>query len=472
MAARHITGVSNSTAGFLGETERGPRAPELVTSITQFLRLFGGYRQGRAQIQLPYAVKGFFENGGKRCFVARVAAKDAKTAALRIDHPTPMLLSAQGPGTWGNRIAVAVDISRSGKTFRLRVRYWVGVRQGKATVEEVYERLSTAPASGRYFVQRINRHSNLVRVAIGPTRVRARAALKRPMFLKGGAEGGAISTADYRGRGNSGLAALEAIDEISIVCAPNAHKYKGLTRTIVRHCEQMRDRVAVLHLSPVKSDPRDLKPTVKSSYAAIYHPWLRVNDPATRRTVTVPPDGHVAGIYARADTRRGVHKAPANEVVKGVSDIAVGVTAAQQEVLNPRGINCIRHFAGRGIRVWGARTTSSDPNFKYVSIRRFLIFLEESIERGTRWAVFEANNRGLWTRVRNAVDQFLLNEWRAGALLGARSGEAFYVRCDETTMTQADIDNGRLIMLVGVAVLKPAEFVIFRIGQWTADAKH
>jgi phage tail sheath protein FI len=179
----------------------------------------------------------------------------------------------------------------------------------------------------------------------------------------------------------------------------------------------------------------------------------------------VPPGGHLAGIYSRTDTERGVHKAPANTSVSGALGLNSDVVDAEQAILNPRGVNCIRSFPGRGILVWGARTTSMDSSWKYVNVSRLFIFVEKSIKEGIRWAVFEPNNERLWSRVKQTVDQFLTTVWRTGALMGTTADQAFFVRCDRTTMTQDDIDNGRLVVLVGIAPTKPAEFVIFRIAQ-------
>jgi phage tail sheath protein FI len=208
-----------------------------------------------------------------------------------------------------------------------------------------------------------------------------------------------------------------------------------------------------------------------SSYAALYYPWVRVLDPLTGQPIFVPPSGFVAGIYARNDIERGVHKAPANKVVRLALGFERLLNKAQQEVLNPEGINCFRFFEGRGNRLWGARTISSDPEWKYVNVRRYFAYLEHSIDKGTQWAVFEPNGDPLWANVRRTIEDFLLNEWQGGALLGDKPEKAFFVRCDRSTMTQNDLDNGRLICLIGVAPLKPTEFVIFRIGQWTADRK-
>jgi phage tail sheath protein FI len=185
----------------------------------------------------------------------------------------------------------------------------------------------------------------------------------------------------------------------------------------------------------------------------------------------LPPSGFVTGIYARSDIERGVYKAPANEVVRGLTKFEANINKARQDVLNPEGINALRFFAGRGNRVWGARTMSSDPEWKYVNVRRLFIYLEHSIDKSTQWAVFEPNNERLWANIRYTIEDFLLVTWKSGALMGTKPEEAYFVRCDRTTMTQNDLDNGRLICLIGVSPTKPAEYVIFRIGQWTADSK-
>jgi hypothetical protein len=226
------------------------------------------------------------------------------------------------------------------------------------------------------------------------------------------------------------------------------------------------------------SEVRRFRSQFDTKYAALYYPWLEILDPgavpdpgAPPPRLMVPPSGFVAGIYARNDIERGVYKAPANEVIRGITRFETNVTFDRQAVLNPEGINALRFFEGRSNRVWGARTLSSDPEWKYVNVRRLFIYLEHSIDNSTQWAVFEPNNERLWSSIRQTIEDFLLVTWRSGALMGTRPEEAYFVRCDRTTMTQNDLDNGRLICLIGVAPTYPAEFVIFRIGQWTADAR-
>jgi phage tail sheath protein FI len=202
----------------------------------------------------------------------------------------------------------------------------------------------------------------------------------------------------------------------------------------------------------------------------MYYPWIYVKQTGTGQMRLVPSGGHVAGIYARVDIEQGVHKAPANQIVQGAVDLEFAVNQRQQDILNPQGINCINKFVGRGIRVWGARTLSNSPETKYVTVRRLLIYLEQSIAKGTAWATFEVNNEATWMKVKIAIENFLTQTWRTGMLLGAKQQEAYFVKCDRTTMTQNDIDNGRLNVLIGVAVTKPAEFIIIGISQTMASS--
>jgi len=305
---------------------------------------------------------------------------------------------------------------------------------------------------------------------------------QRIVTLSGGSDGGEPIPDDY----TSPLEELSKVEDIAIVAAPghsvfDEDTYQGTQNALITHAEKRRSyRIAVLDTPPnnATSEARDVRSRIDSKYAALYYPWVVIPNPLARpglehipREISVPPSGFVCGIYARNDTQRGVFKAPANEVVLGALRFESDVNFAQQEMLNPLGINCLRFFPGRGYRVWGARTASSDPEWKYVNIRRYFNYLERSIDVSTQWAVFEPNGERLWANIRETVSDFLYNEWVSGALLGSSTKEAFFVRCDRSTMTQNDLDNGRLICLIGVAAIKPAEFVIFRIGQKTADAR-
>ncbi|GAA0900775.1 MULTISPECIES: phage tail sheath C-terminal domain-containing protein [Streptomyces violaceusniger group] len=291
---------------------------------------------------------------------------------------------------------------------------------------------------------------------------------------------GTLSVADFVGEDGgsgkrTGIAALEDIDEVAVCAVPGM--WSGTVESaLVTHCELLKDRFAIL-------DPQDgldiedvqaFRERFDTKYAALYHPWLVTRDLSADRDVEVPPSGHMAGIYARVDVERGVHKAPANAVIRGIrltDGIAQDITKRHQDVLNPKGINALRFFPGLGHRVWGARTLSSDSSWKYVNVRRLFLYLEESIEEGTQWVVFEPNDEALWSLVRQTVTNFLTTVWRTGALAGTTADEAFFVACDRTTMTEDDLANGRLICVIGVAPVFPAEFVIFRIQQKTRETQ-
>jgi hypothetical protein len=358
-----IGGVPTDNAAFLGETERGPAQPQWITSLSGYRRTFG-----TTSAFMNDALKGFFDNGGRRALVARIVRAGDPGAAV--------------------------------------------------TAEE----------------------------------------------LRGQAASGA---------GPQGLAALEAeaFRDVSLIAAPGLTG-DSIVDALCEHCERTRFRFAVLDSPAGSSDAGALDPRARrsSSFGAFYHPWLAVaGTGAAGGPKLVPPSGHVLGIYARVDRERGVWKAPANEPVRGAVDPEYRIDDRQQDLLNPRGVNVIRHFPGRGIRVWGARTLADQPEWKYVSVRRYFIFLERSLSLGIQWAVFEHNAEPLWIAVRSRIEQFLLAQWRAGALMGTKPEHAFYVRCDRSTMTQEDVNNGRLIVEIGVAPIRPAEFVVFRLFQWTAD---
>jgi phage tail sheath protein FI len=298
--------------------------------------------------------------------------------------------------------------------------------------------------------------------------------------LAGGTDGGEPNAAAYA----DALADLARVEDISIVAVPGASAYadgQAIQNALIAHAEVRRAyRIAVLDSRPgiTPGEARADRGQVDSTRAAYYYPWVVVSNPLSRpgetsapREIALPPSGFVCGIYARNDQERGVFKAPANEVVRTALRFESKVNFAQQEILNPVGVNCLRFQPGRGYRVWGARTISSDPEWRYVNIRRQMIFLEQTIDRGTQWAVFEPNGERLWADIRDTVSSFLYGQWKDGALLGSTPEEAYFVRCDRSTMTQADLDAGRLICLVGVALMKPAEFVIFRIGQKTVETR-
>ena len=260
------------------------------------------------------------------------------------------------------------------------------------------------------------------------------------------------------------------LPDVGIVALPGysalaAKEYSQLNQLLQRHAEAWHNRMILLDV-PVAADTQQLlaiRQSLNSSYLALYTPWCLIREGRVKQATAIPPSGFIAGIYTRVDTARGVYKAPANELVQGIAGFERNITEQEQSQLNPQGINVLRSFPGKGHLVWGARTASADPEWKYIPVRRYAIYLEQSIEKGTQWTVFEPNAEPLWQNLRSAITDFLQSEWRQGALQGTKPEDAYFVRIDRTTMTQTDIDEGRVIVQIGFAPLKPAEFVILRI---------
>lgn len=566
-----MEGVGTSTAGFIGLAEKGDviGKPQLVTSFSDYMRIFGGYlsetKYGDKRY-LPYAVEHFFINGGSRAFVMRVCPADAKAAATKSD--SILSFTAKNPGEWGNRIKVTVSpVSRvktqvyevegnsatvrsvdgfnigdvvefaDGKTsvynkitaieektitfenpvnpsiidknlvptkFVKSCEIDVSVKYGDAKEDYLFVSLNTESAD--YIVSRMAK-SELVTVEVGEAKPAAKpadakdkkdapaapaaAGIAAPfeavggkgdamiMQLSGGTDGSVagVTAADYIGKDEgpgrrTGIQAFIENSDVSLMAVPGV-TIPEVQMSLIAHCENLKSRFAVLDM------PKDRKKTDElleyrdmfdSNYAAMYHPWVQIFDPLSKKNIIAPPSGSVLGIYARTDTAVGVHKAPANEVVRACTGLASSYNTAEQDLLNPKGVNLIRSFPGRGIRVWGARTVTSNATWKYINVRRLFIFLEESIRANTNWVVFEPNTEALWGRVKRTIEMFLASVWRSGALAGTSPSEAFFVEIGRSTMTQDDIDNGRLICVIGVAPVKPAEFVIFRIGQYTSES--
>lgn len=513
IGAKPIEGVSTSTACFLGETERGPTYPQLVTSFPEYTRLFGGFFDDTKF--MPYAVEGFFANGGKRVYIARIVDSGAAGALGAVASEATVgsvQIKAVGEGLWGDRVRFRIKPASSEIGFRLQLHYWTAatlptnpVDPTPSTEEEV--RNTRAALRAQAPPQRSEDFDDLVLDEKSPNFIEKRVANGLSMLveltklgnnvppagqltaLTGGSNGTLpVDSVDYQGRiepdpannlKRSGLAALDepSFEEVAIIYAPNAFDVVGLPERLMTHCENNKYRFLVLDspkgqaqitaLNPRSAQPPGARP---SQYAAFYYPWIKVFDAESGARKFVPPGGHVVGIYARTDIERGVFKAPANEIVRGALELEFEVTDGGQGTLNPRGVNAIRAFPGRGRRVWGARTLSDNTLWKYVNVRRLFIFIEASIFRGTQWVVFEPNNDRLWGRVKQTITEFLRTQWREGALFGATEEEAFFVRVDRSTMTDDDINNGRLIVVIGIAPVRPAEFVIFRIAQLTASA--
>jgi phage tail sheath protein FI len=481
-------------AAFIGFAEKGPvNDATLVTNWTQFVETFGGFVQGAF---LPYSVYGYFNNGGNSCYVLRLPTGDEDEAAKPAGTTVKLLTAAEVP-------TLALTSKESGAEVEVKVgpstaegatedQFDVTVTVGGES--ETFSGLTFSKAKGaKAAVETINAESKLVTVADleAPGKV-AEKAPAMGTFKVEAPTTTALEKIDVNAKTfegdvaeRKGINGLEVIEEITMLCAPDlmsAYKAGALDDAglmaaqlaMIAHCENMGDRVAILD-SPPDLNPQQMAKWRKddagydSKYASLYYPWIEVVD-AEGKPFYLPPSGHMAGIYARTDSERGVHKAPANEVVRGALGLEKQVTRGEQDLLNPMGVNCIRKFPGRGIRVWGARTISSDPAWRYISVRRLFNYVEESIRGGTQWVVFEPNDQFLWARVTRDVTAFLRLVWRSGALFGTTPEQAFYVKCDEELNPPEVRDAGMLIVEIGMAPVKPAEFVIFRISQWSGGA--
>lgn len=356
---------------------------------------------------------------------------------------------------------------------------------------ELYENASFNIESSNYIEKKVAK-SDIIRVecklpeqeeVLPPFLVLAQKDTEKAVLSVNLSEGtngniSSVSAAEFIGTDNgagkrSGIQSFLDNDNVSIIAVPGITD-PNVQLMLVAHCENTASRFAVLDIPRNAKKIDDViahRDIFDSNYAALYHPWLTVFDPLDKRNIAIPPSGSMLGIYARSDNTRGVHKAPANEVVRACVGLDCQFNKGEQDILNPKGVNLIRSFPGMGIRVWGARTVTSNPSWKYVNVRRLFIFIEESIKANTNWAVFEPNDEVLWVRVKRTIEVFLTGMWRDGSLAGTSPDEAFFVNIGHETMSQDDIDNGRLICVIGVAPVKPAEFVIFRISQKTSDAQ-
>jgi uncharacterized protein len=488
-----IEAVGTSMAAFIGITAEaslkvldpatGKRVPvesrinkaTLVTSWTQFSDIFGEFVSGA---YMPDAVYGFFANGGSKCYVTSVRALNeggfAKIAEVGIPAKTKggsFKVSAKFSGPSGNDLVVTIQ-GNTEETFSLTVggesKSGLSLKKGENYIGDaafetiVISDVGTAaalPQDGTY---------------------RLSGGGMQPLEVK-----------DFIGdvAERTGMGGIEAIDEIRLVLCPDVMagydgsddsklRVKMVQEAMITQCEKLRYRFAILDTPPGLNaqQAKEWREYINfdTSYAALYYPWIEIPDLSGSGTITkmVPPSGHVAGIYNRTDSNRGVHKAPANDTVMGSINLELKLSKAEQDVLNPIGVNCIRTFPARGIRVWGARTLSSNGAWRYINVRRLFIMVEASMEAGLSWVVFEPNDNTLWEKVKRDVSSFLRVVWRSGALFGNTPEQAFYVKCDEELNPLEIRDLGQLIIEVGLAPVKPAEFVIFRISQWAgANAK-
>jgi phage tail sheath protein FI len=482
-----IEAVGTSMAAFVGITAEAstkkydpekkewiPDEPRLniatlVTSWTQYADIFGEFVSGA---YLPDAVYGYFNNGGGPCYIVSLralseAGDSAKTAEVIIQGKgrNSLRVTAKTAGPAGNDLKVTIRPGEN-DTFNMSVgdeqKTGLTMKKGEAnyvgTAEFSAARVSAVgtvpPDEGDY-------------------------------QLSGGGMPAAkpLTAGDFIGNvpDRTGLGAVEALDDVRLVVCPDVmtlldgtedgkKQVVAVQKAMIDQCERLRYRFAVLD-TPPKLNVQEAKEWrtytgFDSSYAAMYYPWIQVFDLLTSQTKLVPPSGYMVGIYNNTDFDRGVHKAPANEIIRGAIGVELKLSRAEQDVLNPIGVNCIRVFPTRGIRVWGGRTLSSDGSWRYINVRRLFIMAEASLDQGLQWVVFEPNDRTLWAKVRRDVTAFLRVVWRTGALFGATPDQAFYVKCDEELNPHEIRDLGQLIIEVGLAPVKPAEFVIVRISQW------
>jgi phage tail sheath protein FI len=496
-----IQGVGTSTAAFVGLTQKGPYGEAVpITSFAQFVRTFGSYIDGAF---LAFAVRSFFSEGGTSCYVVRTChyavpagppgpKKPTAVAATRaFINATPINvlgLTADSAGAWGSDLSVTVRALAPLDRFLLEVRY-------AGNLVETFDNLTMDPASPDYAVTRINGGAgasqyldaaDLVPIASPLTPAQRRpVATASPVFLAPGNDGlSGLVPIDFYGEealGN-GFYAFDKIAGINLVAVPEA-----VDRSVhikgYGYCERRKDCFYVADSQSTINTADDVvnyklaqgvyagQNSLNSKYGALYAPWLAVFDPRSGRSIAVPPSGAVAGRYAGVDQARGVHKAAAgieDGRLLSVLDVDKDFSDADQAKLNPLGINVVRKFTGVGPVLWGARTTSSDPEWTYLNVRRFFLFVEQSVKAATRWAVFEPNDPALWKAITLAVSGFLRTQWTIGALVGLKEEEAFYVKCDAETNPPESVDLGRVITEVGLAVVKPAEFVILRFSQKAA----
>jgi phage tail sheath protein FI len=506
-----LQGVSTAVAAFIGFTatynpdEGDPTdptgvRPQLITSWPQYERIFGGFAAG---VQLPFSVKGFFENGGGICYVVRIPRAGGEAVSRRalpasgnaeLESLTVEALAA------GTSCEVQIDPSPpeegqdASQSFTVRV-----IVDGK--IAEEFPNVSVG--KGQRGVEKVvNERSKLIRVEVrntpGVSLAERSPAPGRYAVDPAPAPAGTVTPADIEGSETqrTGYQGLAIADDVTMVAIPDLitvatnadgsfdrDLYLAAQGKLVDWCENSRTKMAILDAPPGLNAQGALDWRTDlardSAFGAAYYPHLVVANPLARpgataadKFITVPPSGHIAGVWARTDASRGVWKAPANEVCRGIVRLETDVTTGEQDLLNPNQVNCIRSFGTNGLRVWGARTlAASDQSWRYIPVRRLFIFIEESIRRGTQWVVFEPNNPDLWARVRRTVGAFLHQLWMQGALVGATPEQAFFVACNESNNPAASVDDGKLIVDVGLAPVKPAEFVIFRISQWQGGAE-
>jgi len=498
-----LSAAPTAVAAFVGFTERAPHddpkdphglAPRLVTSWSQFEALYGSFAPGCV---LPLSVYGYFANGGSIAYICRIsnsepAGQPAKAALPAADRAlgSPLQIESVEPDA---NITIDIATEDSGdeapdgpSPFTLTV-----LLDGVPV--ETFDNLDFG-SGDRNVKTVVNQTSTKVKVDValdkGVDLAHQIEVLKPGRYPLEKATPVAVPVTPRKFAGSeaarNGINGLAVADDVTMVVVPDLitaatgadgavdlNLWKSVQTALISHCEQNGNRMAVLDAPPGMT-PQQIKDwrsdvaMYDSAFAALYYPWIKVDNPIGmngNKEILIPPSGHIAGVWARTDESRGVWKAPANDTIRGVLDIERTVTQNEQGLLNPIGINCIRPFGTRGIRVWGARTLSSDSDWRYVNVRRLFNMIEATILEGTQWAVFEPNDVTLWEGVKRTLNGFLRGLWSAGALFGATADQAFYVKCDEETNPPQSIDEGKLVVEVGIAPVKPAEFIVFRISQ-------
>lgn len=497
-----LTAAPTAVAAFVGFTATAPTddpndpqglAPRLVTSWNQFESLYGGFAEGCI---LPLSVYGYFANGGSIAYICRVpntepAGEPARLALPAADRALglPVAVESLEPDA---DITLLVSTDDDGGDGDGPSTFTITVLEGGAEVES-FSGLGFDSGDSNV-ATKVNATSTKIKIDLNladDVDVASQLELVKPgSYSLEKAEPVAVPVTGRKFAGSesarNGINGLAVAEDVTIVLVPDLvtaatqedgtvdlNLWKAVQTALISHCEQNGNRMALLD-APPGMNPQQIKEwrsdvaMYDSAYAALYYPWVKVENPTGSNgnsEILIPPSGHVAGVWARTDDTRGVWKAPANDTMRGVLDIERTITQNEQSLLNPIGINCIRPFGTRGIRIWGARTLASDTDWQYINVRRLFNMVETSILTGTQWAVFEPNDVTLWEGVKRTLNAFLRGLWSAGALFGASVDEAFYVKCDAETNPPESIDQGLLIVEVGIAPVKPAEFVVFRISQ-------
>lgn len=505
-SSKSLSAAATAIAAFVGFTEKAPTddpindpdgvRPRLVTSWTQFEELYGGFAP---DCLLPISVYGYFQNGGSVAYIVRIPntapAGEPSAVALpamdQLANKKVLITSVEPDAALSVRIDPADDEADDAEDSSGPSPFNLSVVEGGAVVE-TFDSVTLAPGD-RNVETVVNATSTKVKVKVAIDDLGALAEaqiMKVGTFALEKAAGLPVPVSPRKFTGSettrTGINGLTIADEVTMVVVPDlataARKadgtydlglWKSVQTALIAHCELQGNRMAVLDAPPGMTvqqvkEWRAEQAMYDTQFAALYYPWIKVDNPAGTNgnsEILVPPSGHIAGVWARTDETRGVWKAPANDTIRGCLDVERPVTKNEQGLLNPIGVNCIRPFGARGIRIWGARTLSSDSDWRYINVRRLFNMIETTILDGTQYAVFEPNDQELWAGVTRTLTAFLNGLWRSGALFGTTADEAFYVKCDAETNPPESIDEGKLVVEVGVAPVKPAEFVIFRISQ-------